>query len=49
VFSANHIKFLRLGFAAVKPQILHKVQNAKEISGKLSPLIQSLIQNFIRV
>jgi DNA repair protein RecO len=49
VFSANHIKFLRLGFAAAKPQILHKVQNAKEISGDLSPLIQSLLQNFIRV
>jgi len=48
-FNANHIKFLRLSLAAAKPEILHKVQNAKEISGDLSPLIQSILQNFIRV
>jgi DNA repair protein RecO (recombination protein O) len=48
VFSANHIKFLRLGFAAAKPQVLHKVQNAKKISGQTQPLIQTILQNFIR-
>jgi hypothetical protein len=47
-FNSNHIKFLRLGFAAGRPQILHKVQNAKKISGNLSPLIQSILQNFVR-
>jgi DNA repair protein RecO (recombination protein O) len=47
-FNSNHIKFLRLGFAAGRPQILHKVQNAKKISGDLSPLIQSILQNFVR-
>jgi DNA repair protein RecO (recombination protein O) len=47
-FKANHIKFLRLGFAAAKPQILHKVQNAKEISGQLNPLIQTISQSYIR-
>jgi DNA repair protein RecO (recombination protein O) len=48
VFNANHIKFLRLGFAAAKPQILHQVKNTNEISGQISPLIQSILQNFIR-
>lgn len=48
-FSANHIKFLRLGFAAARPQILHKVQDAKEISGQLNPLIQTISQNFIKI
>jgi DNA repair protein RecO len=47
-FNSNHIKFLRLGFAAAKPQILHKVENSKEISGQIMPLIQALLQNFIR-
>jgi DNA repair protein RecO (recombination protein O) len=48
-FNSNHIKFLRLGFAAAKPQILHKVEDSKKISGQIVPLIQSLLQNSIRV
>jgi DNA repair protein RecO (recombination protein O) len=48
-FNSNHIKFLRLGFAAAKPQILHKVERSKEISGQIMPLIQTLLQSYIRV
>jgi DNA repair protein RecO (recombination protein O) len=47
-FNANHIKFLRLGFAAAKPQILHKIQDANEISGQVTPLIQTILQTFVR-
>jgi DNA repair protein RecO (recombination protein O) len=47
-FNANHIKFLRLGFAAAKPQILHQVQDCQKISGEVSPLIQAILQNFVR-
>jgi DNA repair protein RecO (recombination protein O) len=43
-FSASHIKFMRLSFAAIKPQILHQVKDIKEISGDISPLIQSMIK-----
>jgi DNA repair protein RecO (recombination protein O) len=41
MFTANHIKFLRLSFAAAKPQILHKVQHSKKISDQTSPLIHT--------
>jgi DNA repair protein RecO (recombination protein O) len=47
-FNSNHIKFLRLGVAASKPQILHQVKNTKEISGQIGPLIQTVLQNFVR-
>jgi DNA repair protein RecO (recombination protein O) len=48
-FNANHIKFLRLGFAASKPQIIHKITDAKKISDSVQPLIQTILQTYIRV
>ncbi len=48
-FDSNHIKFLRLGFAAQKPQILHKVTDAKKISDSVQPLIQTILQTYIRI
>jgi DNA repair protein RecO (recombination protein O) len=48
IFNANHIKFLRLSFAAAKPQLLHKVQRSKEISGQVAPLIHTILQTFVR-
>jgi DNA repair protein RecO (recombination protein O) len=48
IFNANHIKFLRLSFAAAKPQILHKVQSSKKINGQTSPLIHTILQTFVR-
>jgi DNA repair protein RecO (recombination protein O) len=48
IFNSNHIKFLRLGFASNKPQILHKITDARKISGSVQPLIQTMLQNFVR-
>jgi DNA repair protein RecO len=48
-YNANQIKLLRLCFASSNPQILHKVQDSKKISGQIVPLIQNLLQNSIRV
>jgi DNA repair protein RecO len=48
-YNANQIKLLRLCFASSSPQILHKVQDSKKISGQIVPLIQNLLQNSIRV
>jgi DNA repair protein RecO (recombination protein O) len=48
-YNTNHIKLLRLFFASSSPQILHKVQDSKKISGQIVPLIQNLLQNSIRV
>jgi DNA repair protein RecO (recombination protein O) len=48
IFNSNHIKFLRLGFVANRPQILHKVQNAGELTGQVTPLIQAIFQSFVR-
>jgi hypothetical protein len=47
-YSSNHIKFLRLGFAASHPGLLDKVQNSKELSAKVLPLISTTLQSFIR-
>lgn len=47
-FSANHIKFLRLGFAAAKPKILQRVGGADEIAPACAPLIQTMLQSFVR-
>jgi DNA repair protein RecO (recombination protein O) len=46
---ANHIKFLRLGFAAARPEILHKVLEATKMSSQIQPLIQTILQNSIRI
>jgi DNA repair protein RecO (recombination protein O) len=49
VFSANHIKFMRLGFAASNPQILQKVQEAHKLEPQLEPLVLTTLQTFVRI
>jgi DNA repair protein RecO (recombination protein O) len=48
-FTVNHIKFLRLGFVAGKPQIIQKIQGADEFINTLQPLVQSMLKTFVRV
>lgn len=48
-FSANHIKFMRLGFAAAKPQILHQVQGVQAMVGITGPLVQTMLKSFVRI
>lgn len=48
-FSANHIKFMRLGFAAAKPQILHRVRGVQVMVDATGPLVQTMLKSFVRI
>lgn len=48
-FNANHIKFLRLGFSAAKPQIIHKINGVDKIAPICQPLVQTMLRSYIRV
>lgn len=47
-FTANHIKFLRLGFAGYPAKSLGQVQGGDRFAGQLQPLVQTMIQTYIR-
>jgi DNA repair protein RecO (recombination protein O) len=47
-FTANHIKFLRLGFAGHQPKALGHVQGSNELAAGLIPLVQTMLQTYIR-
>lgn len=47
-FTANHIKFLRLGFAGHQPKALAHVQGAPELAEQLMPLVQTMAQTYVR-
>lgn len=47
-YSANHIKFMRLGFAAVKPQILHQIQDVESMVGSTESLVKAMTEFFIQ-
>lgn len=48
-YSANHIKFLRLGFHATQPKMLSKIKAAENLITETQPLIQTMLQSFVRV
>jgi DNA repair protein RecO len=48
-FSPKDIKFLRLGFAAAKPQILQKIEEVNLLISSTQPLVQSMLQNYVRL
>ncbi len=47
-FNANHIKFLRLGFAGHQPKALVHIQDSVGQTEAVSPLVQSMVQTYIR-
>jgi len=47
-FTANHIKFMRLGFAGYPPKALGNVQGGMQLAGELMPLVQTMLQTYIR-
>jgi DNA repair protein RecO len=49
VYSASHIKFLRLGFAAADPIVLQRVQNGQAVVEPIFPLVQSMLKSFVRL
>lgn len=48
-FTANHIKFLRLGFEAQRPQTLHRIKEARSLADSTQPLVQSMLSNFVSI
>lgn len=47
-YTDRHIKFLRLGFAANKPQTLSRVDTAEKLTAQIQPLVQTMLKAFIR-
>jgi DNA repair protein RecO (recombination protein O) len=47
-YSVNHIKFMRLGFASIKPHVLHSVRNNISLQQEISPLVQSVINVYVK-
>lgn len=47
-FSANHIKFLRLGFAGHQPGVLAQVQGSVELAAEAVPLVQTMVSTYVR-
>ncbi|MEX1995295.1 MAG: DNA repair protein RecO, partial [Candidatus Saccharimonadales bacterium] len=41
--NTNHIKFMRLGFSASRPQVLGRIQGAEGLTGLVQPLVQSML------
>jgi DNA repair protein RecO (recombination protein O) len=48
-FSADHIKFLRLAFSPNSAKNLSRIKQAARISKQLQPVVQSMLQNYIRI
>jgi DNA repair protein RecO (recombination protein O) len=48
-FSANHIKFLRLGFSGHPPNTLSHVQASAALATDLTPLVESIARGYLRV
>lgn len=49
IFNADHIKFLRLLFSTNQPPILNKVSGAPRLAATSQPLINSMLQAYIRL
>jgi hypothetical protein len=47
-FDARLIKFLRLGFDGHPPKVLSQVQGGGDLSGAAMPLVQTMLQTYIR-
>lgn len=47
-FNANHVKFLRLGFAGYPAKALGQVQGGNQLANQLQPLVQTMLQTYIR-
>lgn len=48
-FTSYHIKFLRLGFAADRPQILKRVENFNPLIDDTKPLVETMLKSYVRI
>lgn len=47
--SANHIKFMRLGFRSGKPQTIHRINDAASLAAACAPIIQTMLRTHVRI
>ncbi|MDO8591452.1 MAG: DNA repair protein RecO [bacterium] len=47
--SANHIKFMRLGFRSGRPQTIQRVNDATSLAGVCAPIIQIMLRTYVRL
>lgn len=48
-YTADHIKFLRLGFSPNKAQSLNRISQSAKLTTSLQPVVQSMLGNYIRI
>lgn len=48
-YTTDHIKFLRLGFAAATAQVLAHVEEAEKLTDFVHPLLKSMLKAYFRV
>ena len=49
LFSANDIQFLRIGFSGNSFKVLHRIKGVKELAEHCEPLIQTMLQTYVRL
>jgi DNA repair protein RecO len=47
-YGANHIKFLRVGFAAGRPQTLHRVEDVQKLTNSTKELVAVMLKTHVR-
>jgi DNA repair protein RecO (recombination protein O) len=47
-YDAKHIKFLRLGFAAGRPQTLHRVEDVQKLANSINELVATMLKTHVR-
>lgn len=47
-FIADHIKFLRVGFAGNRPQVMQKITGLPDLLAATMPLLQTMAQTYVR-
>lgn len=48
-YKADHIKFLRLGFGPHTAKALNRIQDSAKLAKKLQPMVQTMLQTYIRL
>ncbi len=49
LFTADHIKFLRVGFSGNSPAVMQKITGSEQLVSAVVPLVQTVLQTYVRV
>jgi DNA repair protein RecO (recombination protein O) len=49
IFTADHIKFLRLGFSPNKASSLNRISQSAKFTRSLQPVVQSILHTYVRI